>query len=248
MAKAPIPGFAKTRLCPPATPEQAAQLAAASLLDTLDAALGTGAPVVVALTGDVAHGVMASEVQHALRRVDVIPQRGDGLGERLAHAHADAAVLQPGAPVLQIGMDTPQVTARVLAAAMAPVAAVSPAPNAVSPIPDAVSPAPDVDAVLGAATDGGWWALGLRDPAHASVLTDVPMSTSETGDRTRHALRARGLRVADLPVLSDVDTMADARRIAPEVPDSRFARTLTKVLAAPTPHARTPLGAHTSRS
>lgn len=243
MAKAPIPGFAKTRLCPPATPTQAALLAAASLLDTLDAARATGAPVVVALAGGVSDEVMtgdrtagdrtaaneamftdgglADDVRRALRRVDVIPQRGTGLGERLANAHADAARLHPGAPVLQIGMDTPQVTGPRLAAALA---LLEPG------TPDAVSPVQD--AILGAATDGGWWALGLRDPADSAVLTGVPMSTSETGDRTRIALHARGLRIVDLPVLSDVDTMADAVRVASDATESRFAQTLGDVLAA----------------
>ncbi|WP_034269623.1 TIGR04282 family arsenosugar biosynthesis glycosyltransferase [Haloechinothrix halophila] len=267
MAKAPIPGFAKTRLCPPATPTQAALLAAACLLDTLDAARATGAPVVVALAGNAdrimatdgvlsdggmasdrvpiadgdmpADGDLAADVRQALRRVDVIPQHGIGLGERLANAHADAARLHPGAPVLQIGMDTPQVTTHGLAAALALLEAR--APDVVSPTHDVVFPAQGavchadgdsrVDAVLGAATDGGWWALGLRDPAHAAALTGVPMSTSETGDRTRDALHARGLRIADLPVLSDVDTMADAVRVAPDAPKSRFAQALGDVLA-----------------
>lgn len=249
MAKAPIPGFAKTRLCPAATPAQAARLAAASLLDTLDAALATGAPVVVALAGDLADGVKAADVRRALGRVDVVPQRGEGLGERLAHAHADAARLHPGAPVLQIGMDTPQVTAHGLTAAMSCLTT----PNAVSPAPDVVfrthgtmNPAPDVDAVLGPATDGGWWALGMRDPAHADVLIDVPMSTSETGERTRLALHARGLCVGDLPTLSDVDTMSDARRVAPDIPDSRFARVLDDILAVPATARSSGRGASTT--
>lgn len=115
---------------------------------------------------------------------------------------------------------------------------VSCAPKAVFGTPDVVSRTDvalthHVDALLGRATDGGWWALGLRDPAHADVLTDVPMSTSETSEHTSLALQARGVHVADLPSLSDVDTMADARRIAPGIPDSRFAGVLDDLLAVP---------------
>jgi len=107
----------------------------------------------------------------------------------------------PGEPVLQIGMDTPQVTPALLTGAAAQLT--------------------DVDAVLGRATDGGWWALGLRDPRAAEVLRRVPMSQADTGDLTYVAL-AR-LRVGHLPILSDVDTMADAHRVAAQAPHGRFA-------------------------
>ncbi|GAA1971966.1 TIGR04282 family arsenosugar biosynthesis glycosyltransferase [Amycolatopsis minnesotensis] len=202
VAKAPVPGFAKTRLCPPATPEQAAGIAAAALLDTLDAVLSTpDAEVVVAMTGTLADAAAAPEIAAALRATTVIPQRGHGFAARLANAHADTAALHAGLPVLQIGMDTPQVTPGLLTSSAAGLAG--------------------ADAVLGAAEDGGWWALGLRDPRHAAALAAVPMSTAETGARTREALVARGLTVGSLPTLSDVDTMADARRVA-DGRDGRF--------------------------
>ena len=59
LAKAPVPGRVKTRLCPPATPEQAASLAAAALADTLAAALRVpAAQVVVALDGEPEYGTI----------------------------------------------------------------------------------------------------------------------------------------------------------------------------------------------
>jgi hypothetical protein len=89
----------------------------------------------------------------------------------------------------------------------------------------------EADAVLGPAADGGWWALGLRDPAHAAVLRDVPMSTAQTGARTHAALRARGLRIAPLAVLRDVDTVADARAVAARCgAGSRFAAAVTALV------------------
>lgn len=97
IAKAPVPGRVKTRLCPPCTPVQAAALAEASLRDTLAAALQTrAARRVVALDG--APGPWLPD------GFEVIPQRGSGLAERLACAFADA-----GGPAFLIGMDTPQV-------------------------------------------------------------------------------------------------------------------------------------------
>ncbi|MEV7550559.1 DUF2064 domain-containing protein [Amycolatopsis sp. NPDC089917] len=206
VAKAPVPGFAKTRLCPPATPEQAAGIAAASLLDTLDTALLTpDARVVVALTGDLDEATHGQEIAAVLRKTEVIPQRGDGFDVRLANAHADA--VRPGEPVLQIGMDTPQVTPALLTEAA----------NRLG------------EAVLGPAEDGGWWALGLKDPLHAKALAGVPMSRDDTGRQTLRALTDVGLNPGILPTLSDVDTIVDARRVAALRPASRFARAVAEV-------------------
>ncbi|MDT8911295.1 DUF2064 domain-containing protein [Amycolatopsis sp. PS_44_ISF1] len=212
VAKAPVPGFAKTRLCPPATPEQAAEIAAAALLDTLEAVSATpGALPVVAMTGDLGAATRGEEIGQALRGATVIAQRGWSFGERLANAHADTAAVHAGLPVLQIGMDTPQVTPELLAAAIEPVLAGT------------------HDAVLGGAEDGGWWALGLRDPRRSEVLVDVPMSQDDTGELTRRALSAAGPEPGTLVVLSDVDTMADAERVAATRPGRRFARAVGAV-------------------
>ncbi|TCO58392.1 TIGR04282 family arsenosugar biosynthesis glycosyltransferase [Actinocrispum wychmicini] len=208
VAKAPVAGLAKTRLCPPATPDQAADIAAASLLDTLDAVCAVpGAQAVVAFTGELDRAMRRDELKDSLGRTTIVRQRGANFAERLANAHADVARGWPGTPVLQIGMDTPQVTPALLARAG-----------------DRLK---DVDAVLGRAADGGWWALGLRDPFEADVLRDVPMSRADTGDLTYLALSH--LRVGDLPVLSDVDTMADAVRVAAEAPHGRFAELVVGV-------------------
>lgn len=211
VAKAPVAGFAKTRLTPPATPRQAARIAAAALLDTLDAAHATGAPVVVAMTGQLAGAERAGELRRALRTTTVLGQRGPTFADRLANAHSDAAAVDGGA-TLQVGMDTPQLTAELLA--------------------DAAARLSYVDAVLGPATDGGWWALGLREPAVADAIRTVPMSRSDTGERTLHALRRNGLRVGLLAELSDVDTMADATRVAGSCAGGRFRAAVQEVMVA----------------
>jgi rSAM/selenodomain-associated transferase 1 len=206
VAKAPVAGLVKTRLGAVLGPRQAARVAAAALLDTVDAVLGVpGAVPVVALTGDLEDAERAAEVAEALARCTVIPQRGKDFAERLANAHGDAATIHPGRSVFQIGMDTPQVTPELLDAAI-----------------EALH-RPGVDAVLGPAADGGWWALGLRTPTRARVLRRVPMSRPDTGASTLAALRGAGLRVDRLPELSDVDTVADALRVAEIVPRGRFA-------------------------
>ena len=204
VAKAPVPGLAKTRLTPPATPYQAAEIASAALLDSLDAVLATpGAVPVVAMTGNLADAVRGDELRSRLGTAFVVEQRGTTFADRLANAHADAARHCPGLPIVQIGMDTPQVTPERLAATAAALA--------------------DADAVLGPAADGGWWVLGLTDPAAAQALRAVPMSTPDTFRDTWDALVNASLHVGKADELSDVDTIADALRVAEEIPYSRFA-------------------------
>ena len=200
IAKSPSPGRVKTRLTPACTPEQAAGLAEAALADTLET------------LGRVPAGRRVLVLDGAPGRWlppgwDVTPQCGGGLDVRLAAALGSA----PGhAPALLVGMDTPQVEARTLAEPLAAAARAG------------------VDAWFGPADDGGFWALGLARPSAElarRLLLGVPMSRPDTGAALRDRLAEAGLRVAVLPTLTDVDTVADAAEVAALVPDSRFART-----------------------
>lgn len=205
LAKAPVPGRVKTRLCPPCTPEQAARLAAAALADTL----ATVARVPAAARTLVLRGTHRPPAGWRL-----LPQRGGGLPDRLHHAFADTR--RPGVASLLVGMDTPQLTPALLSDAVAALLA------------------PGVDAVLGPAEDGGWWLLGLREPAHATVLRGVATSTGRTGADTLAALHRLGLRVARLATLRDVDTAADARAVARRCPGwGRFPRAVAEHLPTP---------------
>jgi hypothetical protein len=186
LAKAPVAGRVKTRLCPPCTPSQAAAVAAAALADTLDVVGASRAGRrVLAIDG----------VYEPPPGWDVVPQRGGSLGERLAGAFADS--YRPGTATVLIGMDTPQLSTRDLDEALRRLAAPG-----------------GPGAVLGPAGDGGWWALGLRDSRHAAVLAGIATSTARTGADTREALRRRGLRVVSLRTLTDVDSAADAYAVA----------------------------------
>jgi glycosyltransferase A (GT-A) superfamily protein (DUF2064 family) len=206
VAKAPVPGLAKTRLAASMGDDGAADVAAAALLDTLDAV--AAAPVaarIVAMTGDLAVACRSAEIRTRLADFIVIGQRGEDFAERLANAHADAAIAAGGLPVVQIGMDTPQVTSDLLV--------------------ECATALLSTDAVLGMARDGGWWVLGITDPQAAECLRDVPMSTAETGDVTLAALRDTGLNVGLLSELVDVDTVDDVEVVRRACsPDSRFAR------------------------
>ncbi|WP_431926291.1 TIGR04282 family arsenosugar biosynthesis glycosyltransferase [Micromonospora wenchangensis] len=207
LAKTPVPGRVKTRLCPPCTPAQAARVAAAALADTLDT-VGTATvdARVLVVDGDLP----------APPGWERLAQRGGPLADRLAHAFADTRTA--GAATLLVGMDTPQLTVAHLDTAR-----------------DLLGRADGPDAVLGPADDGGWWTLGLRDPGHATVLRTVPTSVASTGALTLAALRRRGLRVHLLPRLRDVDTAVDAHAVAALCPpDSRFARAVAVDVPSPT--------------
>jgi glycosyltransferase A (GT-A) superfamily protein (DUF2064 family) len=133
----------------------------------------------------------------------VIPQVAGGLDVRLTAAFAAVT-----GPALLVGMDTPQLKLSQLLAA-------------------------DLDghdACLGPADDGGYWAIGLRDPRMAaSVIDGVPMSTADTGRIQLARLVSAGLRVQLLDQLSDVDTFDVATTVAERAPWTRFADTLTRV-------------------
>ncbi|MGP3952117.1 TIGR04282 family arsenosugar biosynthesis glycosyltransferase [Streptomyces sp. 7N604] len=134
IAKEPVPGRVKTRLTPAYTPEEAAELAAAALADTLDAVLAAPARRrVLVLEGGTGPWLPPG--------IEVVPQGRGGLDERLAAAFGGC-----DGPALLIGMDTPQVTPALLAPALGEHAWRS------------------CDAWFGPAADGGFWALGLAAP------------------------------------------------------------------------------------
>ena len=193
LAKEPVAGRVKTRLCPPLSPEGAARIAAAALEDTLDAVRQVS----------VARRILVLEGAYAATGFAVQLQRGGPMHERLAAAFDDAA--DAGLPALLIGMDTPQLTPHLLTVAVG-----------------ALLNSP---AVLGLATDGGWWALGLQQP-DGSLLRDIPTSRDDTGARQLARLLGRGLDVHALPQLQDVDTFEDALAVAALVPGGRFAAEL----------------------
>lgn len=139
---------------------------------------------------------------------EVIPQPDGPLDVRLAWIFDYCAE-----PTLLVGMDTPQITAAHLEPAFP-------------------AWADEVDAWYGPAADGGFWALGMRDP-NGSLIRGVPMSRNDTGAIQLAVLEAAGLRVGKLDTLTDVDTIADALTVARAAPNTRFARELGIALSQP---------------
>jgi len=198
LAKEPVAGRVKTRLCPPCSPTEAAAVAEAALADTLAAAVATGADrVVVSLDGP--PGEWCPE------GVEVVDQGGGTLADRLAATWRVAR-----GPALQVGMDTPQADAALLEAAMA-----------------RLTDGPD-HAVLGRALDGGWWAIGFKEP-RPDVFAGVPTSRTDTARRQLGRLVELGLTAGSLPVLQDVDTWSDAVAVAAASPHGRFAAVVRRI-------------------
>jgi uncharacterized protein len=185
IAKAPVPGRSKTRLCPPCTPEEAAALAEAALRDTLAAVSACPARMrLLALEGEPGAWLTPG--------FEIIEQDGDGLGERLGHA-----LLEAGGPALVVGMDTPQLRPAALAAAA-----------------DALLGG-GTDAVLGPAVDGGYWTIGLRRPdaaVFAGVPMSSPDTCAAQRRRLRElGLRTRELpALRDVDTAADAAAVARA--------------------------------------
>ncbi len=190
MAKAPVPGLAKTRLTPLLGAAGAARAQRAFVLRALgtaaDAALG---PVTLWCAPDQGHRLFALLRQRF--GIDTRAQPDGLLGERMMaamHAHFQA---QPHMPWIVIGTDCPVLTSGQLQA-----------------MADALQ---TQDAALIPAEDGGYVALGLARPL-ASVFEDVAWSTSQVLAQTRERLRQSRARWTELPVLWDVDEPEDWQR------------------------------------
>jgi len=193
MAKAPVEGRVKTRLCPPCTPAEAAVVAEAALSDTLEAVARCRADRrIIALDGEPGPWLPPT--------FEVLPQRGGRFDERLANAWADA-----GGDGIQIGMDTPHV-----------------GPGVLDGLLDGLD-GPGRPAVLGHASDGGWWVIGLAGADPFAVFRGIPVSTPITGQEQERRLRACGFRVVAGPVMQDIDTWADLEEVTELAPGTRTA-------------------------
>jgi uncharacterized protein len=191
MAKVPIPGAVKTRLCPPLSPEQAAALAWCFLQDKVEqiAAVESAEPIVAFTPVE-----RAAELRRLLPcAARLVPQRGPDLGARLDRLLTDLlAEGHPGA--VAVDADSPSLPTVFLRRACARLLEGA------------------ADAVLGPCEDGGYYLIGLRAPA-PELFRDMPWSTPAVLDETLARIRRLGLRLELLPPWFDVDRGEDLARL-----------------------------------
>jgi glycosyltransferase A (GT-A) superfamily protein (DUF2064 family)/SAM-dependent methyltransferase len=260
LAKAPVPGRVKTRLCPPFTPEQAAGLAEAALRDTLRAAMLTGADhLLVFLDGEpgpwltqsqsLSSSAWSSASSAGLRSGLQSESRPWQSLRRLPRQRLRRQPEHSGGPLVRVAPQPAGGLDVRIAAAFAETARHAPGPALLIGM-DTPQVTPNLldaalrqledgaQAVFGPAADGGYWALGL-DHAHTTKETaeqlvhGVPMSVPETGRAQLERLHAAELRVAILPELRDVDVAADAHAAAALIPGSAFAARLAQYARQP---------------
>ena len=186
-AKEPVPGRVKTRLAADTSPEWAAAVARAFLVDTLRRLANVNARRVVAFAPREAEGFFGSIAGPAFER---IPQSEGDLGRRMSDFCATQ--LHAGArKVVLVGTDSPSL----------PVAFVE----------EAFAALDGADVVLGPATDGGYYLLGVR--TLPPVFEGLPWGTAEVLGETVARLRSPDWRVRLLPPWYDIDTRDDWRML-----------------------------------
>ena len=185
MAKAPVPGFAKTRLIPALGADGAAALALRLLDHAVEQALAANlGPVDLCCAPVHPHPGFAAQAGRA--GIGLSSQIEGDLGARMTHAFG--RWLLGGRPVLMIGTDAPAVDAGMLR--------------------QAAQSLTDTDAVFVPALDGGYALVGLRRPA-PELFAEMLWSTASVMAVTRARLRACGLKHVELPPVADIDQPAD---------------------------------------
>jgi rSAM/selenodomain-associated transferase 1 len=187
LAKAPVAGFAKTRLIPLLGPEGAAGLQASLIERALTTALASAiGGVTLWCAPDERDPVFLA----AGRRPGVrLARQPDGdLGVRMLAAFRASA----GQGTVVVGTDCPALTAADLRAAAAALA--------------------DADVVIAPAEDGGYGLIAASRPL-PQLFDDMPWSTDQVAALTRRRVRGCGLRLVELRTVWDVDTPADVARL-----------------------------------
>jgi rSAM/selenodomain-associated transferase 1 len=185
LAKAPVPGLAKTRLAPTLGPHGAARLQGRLVERAVETA-------VAAATGPVS--LWITEAHPLFRRlhlrfgVALAVQPAGDLGTRMLAA-IDAATR----PVMVIGTDCPALTSDLLRLAAADLRA-------------------GIDVVILPVDDGGYALIGMRRP-HSALFSGMRWSTVTVLAETRRRLTRLGLAWRELPRLWDVDVPDDLERL-----------------------------------
>lgn len=188
-AKAPVSGFAKTRLIPALGAQGAADLALHMLQHAVQQAVGARVgPVELCVTPDAHHPVFESLA--TTHGITLSLQGAGDLGQRMHQAFERG--LQVSSSVLLMGTDAPALDAAVLVAAKQKLQT--------------------HDAVFVPARDGGYALIGLRQPC-AALFHGIAWSTSSVMQDTRDRAQEQSIRWHELPSVQDIDEPQDLAHV-----------------------------------
>jgi rSAM/selenodomain-associated transferase 1 len=192
VAKQPVPGGTKTRLCPPLSQAQAADLYACFLRDTLDLMRNV-------VNVQCMIGFLPEDAREYFRQLapdmELTCQYGASLGERLDHLLAETLASGSQKAVV-MDSDSPTLPSEYISQAFALLE--------------------QADVVLGPTRDGGYYLIGLKRP-QPHLLRQVQMSTSHVLADTLALAKASHLAVSLLPTWYDIDTIDDLHQLEGEI-------------------------------
>ena len=193
MAKEPMVGSTKTRLCPPLNLEEAALLYEVLLRDTIEMVSGIkDIALAIALTPP-------ESIEYFKRiapsKTHFIPIVCANIGECLTISMNRLLDLKYER-VLALNSDGPSLPAAI--------------------IHQAIQSLDNHDLVLGPAEDGGYYLVGLKQ-LHSKIFAEIEWSTDQVLTQTLHKAKCLGLSVHLLPVWYDIDTAYDIERLRAEL-------------------------------
>lgn len=209
-AKWPEPGRVKTRLTPPLSPEEAAELYRCMLLDTLDATAGfTGINRLIFFDGPAKR---RDEFKTMAPDAELFQQNGNDLGERLTDAF-ETAFATGCRHAAVIGTDSPHMPTERVAQAFS------------------LLQGGNSDVVLGPTEDGGYYILGMRG-MYQELFRNMPWSSSRLLRETIGRAEKTGLKPSLLQPCFDLDTYEDLHRLASEdrTSSARLTRKMLRTL------------------
>lgn len=187
-AKRPVPGRVKTRLTPPLTPEEGAEIYRRMLLDTLAGAASIPHMEKFIFYEDEPEA--APYFEGMAGEMGVFPQKGRDLGERMGNAFRDMFNMGCGRVAI-IGSDSPDLPRERIAAAFELLK--------------------DAEVVYGPCEDGGYYLVAMKR-RHDGLFEGIPWSSGAVLAKSLEKAEKAGLAVALLPNWHDLDMAEDLQR------------------------------------